>query len=89
MSEKYHALMSNGTWSLVPSSPCHNIVGCKWVFQIKRKPNGSMDRYKARFVAKDYNQKEGVDYSETYSTVIKPTTIRAILTLAPSKGWSL
>lgn len=64
-----------------------NVVGSKWVLNIKLKSDGSVDILKARLVAKGYNQKEGIDYDETFSTIIKPTTIRLILSLAVFKGW--
>ncbi|CAL8164565.1 unnamed protein product [Prunus armeniaca] len=54
---------------------------CKWVFQIKRKLDGSVDRYKDRLVAKSYHHQEGVDFGETFSPVSKPVTIRLLLTL--------
>ncbi|PRQ49673.1 putative RNA-directed DNA polymerase [Rosa chinensis] len=53
MVDEINALMKNNTWSLVPSSLTQNIVGCKWVFKVKRKPDGSVERFKARLVAKD------------------------------------
>ena len=87
--EEYNALISNGTWSLVPPPPNQHIIGCKWVFKMKRTSNGSIDRYKARLVAKGFNQKQGVDYEETFSPVIKPVTVRTVLSLAISGGWSI
>jgi len=89
MQDEYAALMQNHTWSLVPASSHMNIVGCKWVFKVKRKADGSVDRYKARLVAKGFNQQEGFDYVETFSPVVKPATIRTILSLAVSCNWSL
>ncbi|KAM1171421.1 hypothetical protein ACFX2G_022146 [Malus domestica] len=89
MSEEFEALRHTGTWTLVPSSPHHNIVGCKWVFQIKRKPDGSIDRYKARLVAKGFHQQAGIDFTETFSPVAKPVTIRILLTLAVHHDWFL
>jgi histone deacetylase 1/2 len=56
---------------------------------IKRKPDGSVDRFKARLVAKGFKQRHGIDYDDTYSPVIKPTTIRVILTLAVQRGWQI
>ncbi|KAM2633068.1 hypothetical protein EV1_023727 [Malus domestica] len=89
MLEEFQALQSTGTWTLVPSSPHQNLIGCKWVFRIKRNPDGSVDRYKARLVAKGFHQQEGVDFTETFSPVAKPVTIRILLTLAVQFDWFL
>ncbi|KAK0570922.1 hypothetical protein LWI29_008499 [Acer saccharum] len=88
MSEECNALNTNGTWELVRPTPSTNI-GCKWIFRIKRKTDGTIDRYKAHLVAKGFNQRPGVDYFETFSPVIKPTTIRLVLSIATSHGWPL
>ena len=89
MAAEYDALQKNGTWVLVTKSPDQNIVGCKWVFRVKRKPDGSIDRYKARLVAKGFHQRPGLDFKETFSPVVKPTTIRVILSIALSHGWPI
>ncbi|KAL5563338.1 hypothetical protein UlMin_033085 [Ulmus minor] len=89
MSQEYDALVRNGTWELVPPASSHNIVGCKWIVRIKRHSNGSIDRYKGRLVAKGFHQRPGVDYHDTFSPVVKPTTVRLVLSLAVSRKWSL
>jgi hypothetical protein len=57
------------------------------VFQVKRNADGTIDRFKARFVAKGFNQRLGLDYKETFSPVVKPATIRYVLTIAVTQGW--
>lgn len=89
MAAEFNALMKNGTWTLVDPHPSMNVVGCKWVFRIKRKADGTIDRHKARLVAKGFHQQPGLDFGETYSPVIKPITIRAVLTLVVSHGWPI
>jgi hypothetical protein len=71
----------------VPSQRASNIVDCKWVYKVKRKQDASVDRYKARLVAKGFRQHYGIDYSDTFSPVVKSATIHLVLSLAISRGW--
>ncbi|CAE5959206.1 unnamed protein product [Arabidopsis arenosa] len=89
MSEEFDAQLRNFTWSLVPPAPNQNIIGTKWIFKLKYQPDGSIHRHKARLVAKGYNQLKGIDYNETFSPVIKATTIRVVLQTAVSCDWPI
>jgi len=89
MDAEYLALMKNKTWHLVPPMKGSNVTYCKWVYKIKRKQDRSLDRYKARLVAKGFKQRYGIDYEDTFNLVVKAATIRVVLSIAVSKGWSL
>jgi Reverse transcriptase (RNA-dependent DNA polymerase) len=89
MAQKLDALAKNNTWQLVSPPPRAHVVGCKWIFKIKRNADGTIYLYKARLVAKGYKQEQGLNYFDTYSSVIKLTTIRVILTISLSKDRSL
>jgi hypothetical protein len=87
MDEELEALHKNQTWKLVPHTSDMHVIGSKWVFRPKLKPDGSLDRLKARVVAKRYHQVDGPDYTKTFSPVIKPVTIRMVITIALVKKW--
>ncbi|KAL4333615.1 hypothetical protein GQ457_07G012700 [Hibiscus cannabinus] len=89
MKLEFDALMNNNTWELVPSSSSQNIVDCKWLFRLKTKPDGTVDQYKARLIARGFTQRPGVDYHSTFSPVINPVTARLILSLVVQYNWSL
>ena len=89
MDSEFTSLQQQHTWSLVPLPPDKNVVGYKWVYKVKRNSDSSIARFKARLVAKVYLQQYGLDYAETFSPVVKPTTVRIILALAVQFGWSL
>jgi hypothetical protein len=87
MADEYKALVDNGTWRLVPRPPRANIITGKWVFKHKFHADGSLARHKARWVVRGFSQRYGIDYDETFSPVVKPATIRAVLSVAVSRSW--
>ncbi|GKV25872.1 hypothetical protein SLEP1_g35253 [Rubroshorea leprosula] len=89
MHEELHALKINDTWDLVPREAHMNVVGCKWVFKTKLKPDGNLDCLKARLVAKGFHQIEGFDFLETFSLVVKPASIHIVITTSCMKGWTI
>jgi histone deacetylase 1/2 len=89
MEEEYAALLTNQTWDLVPRSPGSNIVTGNWIWTHKRRADGSLERYKARWVLRGFTQRPGIDYDETFSPVVKPATVRTILSLALERSWPL
>ena len=76
MSEEFVALSHNNTWVLVPCPPGVNIVGSKWIFKTKHRPDGSIDKHKARLVARGFTQQHGIDYGDIFSPVVKPAMVR-------------
>jgi len=89
MGDEFDALIANQTWSLCPRPSNHNIIRNKWVYKIKEKQDGSIDRYKAKLVAKGFDQESGVDFTETFSPMVKPSTIRVLLALAVQFNWNI
>nr|KYP72222.1 hypothetical protein KK1_004809 [Cajanus cajan]KYP72256.1 hypothetical protein KK1_004844 [Cajanus cajan] len=87
MQVEYNALLYNKTWSLVQLSPCRKAVTCKWLFKIKYDTKGKISRHKARLVAPGFTQQEGLDFIETFNPVVKPVTVRIVLSIALSRGW--
>ena len=89
MEAEMDALQKNETWELVDVPSGKKPVGCKWVFAVKFKGDGSLERYKAKLVSKGYTQTYEVDYQETFAPVAKMNTIRILLSLAVNFDWEL
>lgn len=89
MDEEFTALMTNGTWSLVPAQLGLNVVGSRWIFKSKCKFDDSLEHQKARLVAKGYHQQTRINFDDTFSPMVKPTTIRLVLSCAISKQWPI
>jgi hypothetical protein len=89
MEEDYDALISNNTWDLVTHPVGSNVIIGKCIFKHKFNSNGTLEQYKARWVLRGFTQRPGVDYDETFSLVIKPTTVRTVLSLAISHSWPI
>ena len=73
---EYNSLIENKTWKLVELPPGRKAIGCKWVFKVKHRMDGRVERFKARIVAKGYAQKYGIDYDEIFSPVVRFSSIR-------------
>ena len=77
MIEEYKSIMKNDVWKVVPRPTGKSVVTSRWLYKIKHAADGSVEKYKARFVARGFTQKEGIDYDETFALVARYTTIRS------------
>ena len=81
--------MKNDVWDVVPRLEGKSVVTSKWIYKIKHAVDGSIEKYKARFVAWGFSQKEGIDYEETFAPVARYTSIRSVLSLVVVMKWKI
>lgn len=84
--DEFNSLIQNNTWTLVEKPINASVIDNKWVYKIKYKSNGDVERYKARLVVRGFTQEYGVNYYETFSPVVKFPSMRTILAIAASKN---
>lgn len=87
MQNELEALGKNNTWILIELLQGKKAIASKWVYRLKYKLNGSLDRYKVRLVTKDYNQLPGVDFHDSFQLVAKVVTVRMFLAISTTNNW--
>ena len=87
MFEEYDSIIRNIAWEMVPRPVGKLVVGSRWIYKVKQATDGSVEKYKARFVARGFSQVEGIDYEETFTIFAMYSSIRSILALSVQMGW--
>jgi hypothetical protein len=89
MVEEYDSIVKNSAWEIVPRPIDKSVVGSRWIYKVKKDANGSVEKYKARFLAQVFSQIEGIDYDDTFSPITRYSSIRSILSLSAQMGWRI
>ena len=89
MLNDYQLIMKNDVWDVVPRPEGKFVVTSKWIYKIKHAADGSIEKYKARFMSRGFSQKEGIDYEETFAPVARYTSIRSVLALDAVMKWKI
>ena len=89
MVEEYISIMTNDVWEIVPRPQDRSVVVSRWVYKIKYTAYDNIEKFKFGFVAKGYDQKEGIEYEETFTLVARYTSIRSFISLATQMGWEI
>eukprot|EP00253_Pinus_taeda_P030510 PITA_30510 len=89
MVEEYDSIVRNSAWEIVPRPEGKSVVGSRWIYKVKQVADRSVEKYKARFVARGFSQIEGVDYEKTFAPVARYSSIQMILALSVQMGWHI
>ncbi|CAM8900217.1 unnamed protein product [Rhodiola kirilowii] len=89
MEKEIAALQLKHTWIITDLPAGQPLTDCKWIFRIKIKSDGSIERYKARLMAKGFTRIEGNDYNETFALIAKMITVRCLLAVAAIRSWPI
>jgi hypothetical protein len=89
MQEEYDSIMQNDVWEVVPRPERKSVVTSRWLYKIKYAADGSIEKHKARFVARGFSQVEEIDYDETFAPVARYTSIRSIMAIATEMCWKI
>jgi hypothetical protein len=89
MQEEMNNIAENNTWAMSSLPVGHRAIGLKWVFKLKKDPDGNVVKHKARLVVKGYAQRKGVDFDEVFAPVARMETVRILLALAAHGGWEV
>lgn len=85
MKRELEAIAENNMWEILPLPPSKKAIGLRWVYKIKPRAYGSLERYKAHLVEKGDNQQYGIDYQQMFSPVVRMTTIGSLIAVAAHK----
>jgi hypothetical protein len=89
MVEEYDSIIRNSVWDVVPRPQDKSVVSSRWLYKVKQAADGSVEKHKARFVARGFSQVEGIDYDETFAPVARYSSIRSMLALSAQMGWKI
>ena len=89
MVEEYDSIVRNSAWEIFPRPEGKSVVGSRWIYKVKQVANGSVEKYKARFVARGFSQIEGIDYEENFALVVRYSSIQTMLSLLAHMGWHI
>jgi hypothetical protein len=89
MMEEYNSIMNNDFWEVFPRIEGKLVVTSRWLYKIKHAADGSIEKYKAFFVARGFSQVEGVDYDETFASVARYTSIKVVISIVVEMGWKI
>jgi hypothetical protein len=86
MVEEYDSIIKNSAWEIVPRPVDKSMVGSRWIYKVKKVVDGSVEKYKARFVARGFSHIEGIYYDETFAPIVRYSSIRSIFALSAQMG---
>ena len=89
MVEEYDSIIRNSVWDVVPRPQDKSVVSSRWFYKVNQAADGSVEKHKARFVARGFSQVEGIDYDENFSLVARYSSIRSMLALSTQIGWKI
>ena len=89
MMDEYHSIMKNDVWEIVPTPEGKSVVTSRWLYKLKHAADGSVEKYKARFVARGFSHVERIDYDETFAPIARYTFIRSLISIAAKMGWKI